>query len=54
MARRAGRHYAQLLVETTARGELHRFLEQWLPLVERLPGARRVRWAIDVDPLDIQ
>ena len=54
MARRAGRHYAQLLVETAARGELHRFLEQWLPLVERLPGARRVRWAIDVDPLDIQ
>ena len=54
MARRAGRHYAQLLVETTARGELHRFLELWLPLVERLPGARRVRWALDVDPLDIQ
>ena len=24
------------------------------PIVERLPGARRVRWALDVDPLDIQ
>ncbi|HVN99623.1 MAG TPA: primosomal protein N' [Steroidobacteraceae bacterium] len=54
MARRAGRHHAQLLIEAAGRGELHRFLEQWLPRVERLPAARRVRWAIDVDPLDLQ
>ncbi len=54
MARRAGRHHAQLLIETSGRGELHRFLEQWLPLIERLPAARRVRWALDVDPLDLQ
>jgi len=54
MARRAGRHHAQLLIEHGARGGLHRFLEQWLPAVERLPLARRVRWALDVDPLDIQ
>ena len=54
MARRAGRHHAQLLVEHAGRGGLHRFLERWLPEVERLPAARRVRWALDVDPLDIQ
>jgi primosomal protein N' (replication factor Y) len=54
MARRAGRHHAQLLVEHAGRGELQRFLDTWLELVERLPEARRVRWAIDVDPLDIQ
>ena len=54
MARRAGRHHAQLLIEHAERSELHRFLEQWLPAVERLPAARRVRWALDVDPLDIQ
>jgi primosomal protein N' (replication factor Y) len=54
MARRAGRHHAQLLIEHAARGELHRFLDQWLPLIEQLPAARRVRWALDVDPLDIQ
>ena len=29
-------------------------LDAWLPLVEKLPEARRVRWALDVDPLDIQ
>ncbi|MDE2220995.1 MAG: primosomal protein N', partial [Gammaproteobacteria bacterium] len=54
MARRAGRHHAQLLAEHPGRGGLHRFLERWLPLVEQLPAARRVRWALDVDPLDIQ
>jgi primosomal protein N' (replication factor Y) len=54
MARRAGRHHAQLLVEHAARGGLHEFLETWLPEVERLPEARRVRWALDVDPIDIQ
>jgi primosomal protein N' (replication factor Y) len=54
MARRAGRHHAQLLVEHAGRSELQHFLDSWLELVERLPEARRVRWAIDVDPLDIQ
>ena len=54
MARRAGRHHAQLLVEHSGRGGLHEFLESWLPQVERLPEARRVRWALDVDPIDVQ
>jgi primosomal protein N' (replication factor Y) len=54
MARRAGRHHAQLLLESTGRGALHRFLDAWLPCIERLPAARRVRWALDVDPLETQ
>ena len=54
MARRAGRHHAQLLIEHSGRGGLHEFLKGWLPQVERLPESRRVRWALDVDPLDIQ
>jgi primosomal protein N' (replication factor Y) len=54
MARRAGRHHAQLLIEHSGRGGLHQFLDQWLPAIEKLPSARRVRWALDVDPLDIQ
>jgi len=54
MARRAGRNHAQLLLEHPERTALHRFLDGWLPEVERLPAARRVRWALDVDPLDIQ
>src|SRR5262249_37585446 len=31
MAKRAGRHHAQLLVESSERGALHRFLQAWLP-----------------------
>ena len=54
MARRAGRYHAQLLIEHPERGGLHVFLKGWLPEVEHLPESRRVRWALDVDPLDIQ
>ncbi len=54
MARRAGRHYAQLLLDSRERGPLHRLLDQWLPLVAELPQARRVRFALDVDPIDTQ
>jgi primosomal protein N' (replication factor Y) len=53
MAKRAGRHHAQLLVETTDRAALHRFLDHWLPELEQLPSARRVRWALDVDPIEL-
>ncbi len=53
MARRAGRHHAQLLVESADRGRLHRFLDGWLPQIESLPSARRVRWALDVDPIEL-
>jgi primosomal protein N' (replication factor Y) len=53
LARRAGRHHAQLLVESTERAVLHRFLDRWLPTVEALPEARRTRWALDVDPLEL-
>jgi primosomal protein N' (replication factor Y) len=53
MARRAGRHHAQLLVESPERGALHRFLDHWLPAVEALPEARRVRWALDIDPIEL-
>lgn len=54
MARRAGRYYAQLLIESPERAPLHRMLDAWLPRVSALPQARRVRYALDVDPLDIQ
>ncbi len=53
MAKRAGRFHAQLLVESTDRAALHRFLDRWVPLVENLPEVRRVRWALDVDPLEL-
>lgn len=53
MAKRAGRFHAQLLVESADRAALHRFLDRWVPVVETLPEVRRVRWALDVDPLEL-
>ena len=53
MAKRAGRYHAQLLIESTDRGALHQFLNTWLPELEQLPSARRVRWALDVDPIEL-
>jgi primosomal protein N' (replication factor Y) (superfamily II helicase) len=53
MERRATRYRAQLLLESASRGPLQRLLALWLPRVAQLPQARRVRWAIDVDPLEV-
>jgi primosomal protein N' (replication factor Y) (superfamily II helicase) len=53
MARRAARYHAQLLVESAERGALHEFLAGWIPRLEELPSARRVHWALDVDPIEL-
>ena len=53
MERRAGRWRAQLLLQTQSRGALHRLLEAWIGSLENLPAARKVRWSLDVDPMDL-
>lgn len=53
MERRAGRWRAQLLIESAARRPLHTFLADWLPRVAESKAARRVRWSLDVDPVDL-
>jgi primosomal protein N' (replication factor Y) len=53
MARRAGRHRAQLVLRAQSRTALQRLLAAWVPKLDALPEARRVRWAIDVDPLEV-
>jgi primosomal protein N' (replication factor Y) (superfamily II helicase) len=53
MSKRAGRYHAQLLVEGRERSSLHHFLDSWLPAVSKLQSARRVRWALDVDPIEL-
>ena len=54
MARRADRYHAQLLIESAERGALHRFIDDWLPQVETLARAHRVRYVLDIDPIEIQ
>ena len=53
MAKRAGRYHAQLLVESAERSRLHEFLDTWLAQVVALKSARRVRWSLDVDPIEL-
>ncbi|MEJ0005033.1 MAG: hypothetical protein WDM77_01190 [Steroidobacteraceae bacterium] len=35
------------------RAALHQLLAGWLEKIAQLPAARRVRWALDVDPIDL-
>ena len=53
MERRAGRYRAQLLIQAPQRAPLHAFLRDWLPKVAALKQSRKVRWSLDVDPIDL-
>jgi primosomal protein N' (replication factor Y) len=53
MERRAGRYRAQLLVQSNERKALHGFLDQWLSAIEQEKQSKRVRWSLDVDPMDL-
>ncbi|MCH9672624.1 MAG: primosomal protein N', partial [Gammaproteobacteria bacterium] len=48
MERRGGRFRAQLLLQAPERRPLHALLGPWLPALEGLKSARRVRWSVDV------
>jgi primosomal protein N' (replication factor Y) len=52
MERRAGRWRAQLLLQSAQRGELQQLLAGLVRTLEQRPDARRVRWSVDVDPVD--
>lgn len=53
MARRAGRHRAQLLLKTEDRRLLHAALGSLRPALEAAKASRRARWSIDVDPVQL-
>lgn len=53
MPRRAGYYRSQLIATATDRRALHRLLGATLPAIHALPEARRVRWSLDVDPIDL-
>jgi primosomal protein N' (replication factor Y) len=53
MERRAGRYRAQLLFQSQNRQPLHRLLRTLREELETNPSARRVRWSIDVDPVEL-
>ena len=53
MARRAGRYRAQLLLQSTSRASLHATLGELRGILEESPAGRRVRWSLDVDPIEL-
>lgn len=52
MERRAGRHRAQLLLHAERRGPLQKLLAVWAGQLEGIKEGRRVRWSLDVDPVE--
>lgn len=53
MARRAGLFRFQLLLQSPQRKELHHLLDRLLPAIYALKESKKVRWSLDVDPLDL-
>jgi len=53
LARKAGRYRQQLLLESTRRNILHAALSSLEPRLEDSKAARRARWSIDVDPVQL-
>jgi primosomal protein N' (replication factor Y) len=53
MERKEGRYRAQLLLRSDRRGPLHELIARTLAAVRGSRAARRVRWSVDVDPLEV-
>lgn len=53
MEKRAGRYRAQLLISSRSRPGLHSLLDALISRMQGLDSVRRVRWSIDVDPMEM-
>ena len=53
LSRRGNRFRWQLLMQTRQRGALHTLLHRLAAAADALEQARKVRWSVDVDPVDL-
>ncbi len=53
MEKKAGRFRFQLQVESARRNAMQRFLQALVSEMDTHPLARKVRWSVDVDPLEL-
>ena len=53
MAKRAGRFRYQLLLQSNKRQDLHNLLDLLMPKIEKMKLAKKVRWSLDIDPVDL-
>lgn len=53
MEKRAGRFRAQLCFQSQSRVSLQQFLKTLVPRIHQLKSAKRVKWSLDVDPVEM-
>jgi len=53
MAKRAGNYHFQLLLQNTHRKLLQTLLDQLVPQLYSIKESKKVRWSLDVDPVDL-
>jgi primosomal protein N' (replication factor Y) len=53
MERKGGRYRAHLLLQDETRGPLHALIDAVLAELRQWPESRRVRWSLDVDPIEL-
>ena len=53
MAKRAGNYHFQLLLQNNQRLKLHALLDQLIPLLYNTKESKKVRWSVDIDPVDL-
>ncbi|MBA2653650.1 MAG: primosomal protein N' [Gammaproteobacteria bacterium] len=53
MEKKAGKFRAQLLIQTKQRSFLQKSLHPRIEAIEALPSGRKVRWSLDVDPIEV-
>ena len=53
LARRGNRHRWQLLLQAEHRPALHALIDRLIEATTTLENNRRVRWSIDIDPIDL-
>ncbi len=53
MLKRAGSYRYQLLLQSPKRKYLHDTVDQLIPFINDLPGQNKIKWSIDIDPIDL-
>jgi primosomal protein N' (replication factor Y) len=53
MEKRSGRFRGQILIQSADRQALRRFLVGWRYTIAELADARRTRWSLDIDPVEL-
>jgi primosomal protein N' (replication factor Y) len=53
MGRKAGRHRGQLIIQAEQRLTLQQWLSPWIKKLTENKLGQKVRWVVDVDPLEM-